>query len=144
MHIDTEQFRRDGYLIIREAVPPEHLGNLRISSELMLDEMKRLSRRARQPEDPFGGSWYAQPQPRVEVERVVTEETANLVDFYLGESVLGVRQQLLGGPEIAISSAQISCSGLIDYGFTAWHRDASAATQAPTTGMQADLMDNSW
>ena len=144
MHIDTEQFRRDGYLIIREAVPPEHLGNLRISSELMVDEMKRLSRRARQPEDPFGGSWYAQPQPRVEVERVVTEETANLVDFYLGESVLGVSQPLLDGPEIAISSAQISCSGLIDYGFTAWHRDASAATQAPTTGMQADLMDNSW
>ena len=93
MHIDTEQFRRDGYLIIREAVPPEHLGNLRISSELMVDEMKRLSRRARQPEDPYGGSWSAQPQPRVEVERVVTEETANLVDFYLGESVLGVASE---------------------------------------------------
>lgn len=34
------------------------------------------------------------------------------------------------------------CSGLIDSGYTDWHRDASSAEQAPLSGMQQDLMEN--
>ena len=143
MKVDTEQFMRDGYLLLRNVVPPDKLAAMRLTAELMVDAAKRNSAAARLEGDPQGGSWYAQVQSRVEVHEVVTEETAHLVDFYLGETILGVSEQLLGGPETAICSAQITCSGLIDYGYGDWHRDASSAEQAPTSGVQVDMIANS-
>lgn len=143
MKVDTDQFMRDGYLLLRNVVPADELADMRLTAELMVDAAKRNSQAARQEGDPQGGDWYADVQPRVQIHKVVTEETAHLVDFLLGENTLGVSAQLLSGPETAICSAEISCSGLIDYGYGDWHRDAATAEQAPTSGVQADMMANS-
>lgn len=143
MNVDTEQFQRDGYSIIREAAPAARLGELRLQAEIMTDAMKRKSTAAREASDPPGGRWYADVAPRVSAHQVVTEETASFVDFILGETVYGVSEQILHAPETGICSLEINCSGLIDYGYTDWHRDASAAEQAPTSGVQADMMANS-
>jgi hypothetical protein len=143
MKVDTDQFMRDGYLLLRNVVPADELADMRLTAELMVDAAKCNSQAARQEGDPQGGDWYADVQPRVKIHEVITEETAHLVDFLLGENTLGVSAQLLSGPETAICSAEISCSGLIDYGYGDWHRDAATAEQAPTSGVQADMMANS-
>ena len=136
-----QQFFEEGYLIIREAVPPERLAELRLSAELMVDRSKALSAAARGGGPP-GGEWYRKVQPRVEIDEAVEPETAGLVDFLLGPTVRGVSQELMGAPETAITGMQITCSGLIDYGYTDWHRDSSAREQAPLCGLQDDLMAN--
>ncbi|MCY3761881.1 MAG: phytanoyl-CoA dioxygenase family protein [Gemmatimonadetes bacterium] len=136
-----QQFFEEGYLVIREAVPPERLAELRLSAELMVDRSKALSAAARGGGPP-GGDWYEKVQPRVEIDDAVEPETAGLVDFLLGPTVRGVSQELMGAPETAITGMQITCSGLIDYGYTDWHRDSSAREQAPLCGLQDDLMAN--
>ena len=136
-----QQFFEEGYLVIREAVPPERLAELRLSAELMVDRSKALSAAARGGGPP-GGDWYEKVQPRVEIDDAVEPETAGLVDFLLGPTVRGVSQELMGAPETAVTGMQITCSGLIDYGYTDWHRDSSAREQAPLRGLQDDLMAN--
>ena len=83
MRIDQGKYLEDGYVILRQAVPPKRLEGLRLLAELMVDRTKALSAAARTPEQPTGGAWYANPQPRVEVPEVVDDQTAGLVDFCL-------------------------------------------------------------
>lgn len=142
MKIDEQRFFEDGYLIIREAVPADQLADLRLTAEILVDRCKARSEANRGPRGPRGGEWYAGVQPRVNVHEVVDEETASVVDFLLGPTVHGVSHQIMGTPESAITSMQITCSGLIDYGHTDWHRDSSAREQAPLSGLQNDLMAN--
>ena len=142
MEIDQQRFFEDGYLIIREAVPPDRLAELRLMAEVLVDRCKARSEAGRGAGGPLGGEWYASIQPRVNVDEVVDEETADLVDFLLGPTVHGVSHRILGAPESSITSMQINCSGLIDYGYTDWHRDSSASEQAPLRGLQRDLAAN--
>ncbi|HCE04091.1 MAG TPA: hypothetical protein DEQ98_12730 [Acidobacteria bacterium] len=135
MKIDEQRFFEDGYLIIREAVPADQLADLRLTAEILVDRSKARSEANRGPGGPRGGEWYAGVQPRVNVHEVVDEETASVVDFLLGPTVHGVSHQIMGTPESAITSMQITCSGLIDYGHTDWHRDSSAREQAPLSGL---------
>ena len=62
--------------------------------------------------------------------------------FASAMTTLGVSAQLMQAPVTALTAFGALCSGLIDYGYTDWHRDASSAEQAPLSGMQADLMAN--
>ena len=77
--------------------------------------------------------------PRLNINSI-DAETADVIDFCLGETTLGVSAQLMQAPVTALTAFGALCSGLIDYGYTDWHRDASSAEQAPLSGMQADLM----
>ena len=141
MHVDLQQFRREGYLILRNVVPPERLGAMRLAIEWMVDQEKARSAAARQPGDPLGGAWYESAQPRLTMNSI-DAETADVIDFCLGETTFGVSAQLMQAPVTALTAFGALCSGLIDYGYTDWHRDASSAEQAPLSGMQADLMAN--
>ena len=142
MEIDEGRFFEEGYLIVRRAVDPGRLGELRLLAEVLVDRCKARSLERRDPGGPLGGEWYASMQPRVNVDEVVDEETAGLVDFLLGPAVHGVSHRILGAPESSITSMQILCSGLVDHGPTDWHRDSSAREQAPLCGLQRDLMAN--
>ena len=68
MHVDLQQFRREGYLILRNVVPPERLGAMRLAIERMVDQEKARSAAARQPGDPLGGAWYESAQPATDHE----------------------------------------------------------------------------
>ena len=70
----------------------------------------------------------------------VDVQTADVIDFCLGETTFCVSHQLMGAPYTALTTFGVLCSGLIDYGD--WHRDASSAGQAPLGGMQPDLVEN--
>ena len=141
MHVDLQQFRGEGYLILRNVVPPERLDAMRLAIEWMVDREKARSATARQPGDPLGGAWYESAQPRLTMNSI-DAETADVIDFCLGETTFGVSAQLMQAPVTALTAFGALCSGLIDYGYTDWHRDASSAEQAPLSGMQADLMAN--
>ena len=141
MHVNLQHFRRDGYLILKNIVPPERLGDLRLAVELMVDGEKRRSAAQRQDGQSRGGTWYQNAQPRLGHDSI-SAETADLIDFCLGETTYGVSHQLMQAPDTALTAFGALCSGLIDYGYTDWHRDASSAEQAPLGGMQYDLMEN--
>jgi hypothetical protein len=141
MKVDLQRFRKDGYLILKNVVPPERLDDLRLSVELMVDREKAKSVAKRKDDEPRGGAWYQNPQPRLSLDSV-DAQTAVVIDFCHGETTYGVSQQLMQAPETALTGFGALCSGLIDYGNTDWHRDASSAEQAPVSGMQLDLMEN--
>ena len=39
MKVDQDQFREQGYLILRNVIPPDKLGAMRASCEIMLDSL---------------------------------------------------------------------------------------------------------
>ena len=123
MHIDLQQFRRQGYLILRHVVPPERLDAMRLAIEWMVDREKAHSAAERQPGDPLGGAWYEKIHPRLNMNSI-DAETADVIDFCLGETTLGVSAQLMQAPVTALTAFGALCSGLIDYGYTDWHRAA--------------------
>ena len=142
MQADAQQFLNDGYIVLRQVVPLDQLDTLRLSIEVLVDRQKARSRAQRREGEGLGGSWYASAQPRIEMDELVCPETANAIEFALGETTLGVSQQLLQAPETAVCLMQALCSGIIDYGATDWHRDVSALDHAPLSGLQSDLQDN--
>ncbi|NKB69575.1 MAG: hypothetical protein GKR89_21100 [Candidatus Latescibacteria bacterium] len=141
MDVNLQQFRRDGYLVLKNVVPPDRLADLRLTVELMVDHEKKRSTRQRRNDEPRGGAWYSNAQPRLG-HHSVAPETADFVDFCLGDTTHGVSHQLMQAPQIALTAFGVLCSGLIDYGYTDWHRDASSAEQAPLGGLQYDLIEN--
>ena len=100
MHVDLQQFRREGFLILRNVVPPERLDAMRLAIEWMVDREKARSASARQPGDPLGGAWYEKIHPRLNINSI-DAETADVIDFCLGETTLGVSAQLMQAPVTA-------------------------------------------
>ena len=142
MQVDHQQFLKDGYIILRQLIPPERLDRLRLLAELMVDKAKARSAAERTPDQPLGSAWYDQGQPRVIMADVVDADTAELLEFGLEEDTLGVASQLMQEPCCNLSSSEITCSCLIEYGHTSWHRDSAATDQAPLLGLANDLMAN--
>ena len=142
MQVDPQHLLNDGYIVLRQVVPPDQLHALRLSIEVLVDREKARSRARRREDEGIGGSWYASAQPRFEMDELVCPETANAIEFALSETTLGVSRQLLRAPETALCLMQALCSGIVDYGSTDWHRDVSALDHAPLSGLQSDLQDN--
>ena len=69
MQVNRTQFMEEGYLVLREVVPPEELDALRESYELMVSRQRDIWTRERGPNEPPGGVWetcllYTSPSPR--------------------------------------------------------------------------------
>ena len=151
MKVNQQQLLDDGFIILREVVPPAQLDDLRASVEVLVDRQKALAIRDRKPDEPPGGVWEVSAQPRVTIDTVVDEATANTVEFCLHENTLGVSHQLMqvssagsgnGDVETGITQMEVLCSGVHDYGATDWHRDIDCMEQAPLCGLQTDLVEN--
>ncbi len=142
MKVSPEQLLDEGFIILREVVPPAQLDELRASVETLVDRQKAISARDRKPDEPPGGAWEVSAQPRVNIDAVVDEATANTVEFCLHENTLGVSRQLMQCEETTLTNMQVLCSGVHDYGATDWHRDIDCMEQAPLCGLQMDLVEN--
>ena len=57
MELNREQFLEDGYLILREVIPPEMLEPVRAAYETMLDRQRVIWSKERAPDTPPGGIW---------------------------------------------------------------------------------------
>ena len=143
MIVDQQQFLDNGYLIIRQCIPPDRLDELRGSFEALVDRQREIWARERGPGDPPGGVWETGAQPRVSFDEVVDADTANTVEFCLHENTLGVSRQLLSGDEVGVHQLQLMCNPVSDHpGGTGWHRDTSPDGDVPLEGVQQDMLSN--
>lgn len=112
-----EQLMREGYVIVRDIIPPDELKQLRKSIDTIIDK--------------------APPSSRVNVTEWVDNETANAVEFYFDERTLGFTRKLMDAPEVAPQGMWVLCqSG------TGWHRDIHPIDMAPLDGLQEDIRRN--
>ena len=144
MQVSREQLMEQGYLVLREVIPPARLEQLRADFETLVERQKRIWAQERGPDDPPGGDWETRPQPRlVSYDKLIDEATASTVEVWLQESTLGVSRQLLSVPEAAsVAGMMLMCSPVRDHGPAAWHRDIHPIDMAPLAGLQQDLLEN--
>ena len=144
MQVCRELFMEQGYLVLREVIPPERLEQLRADFETLVGRQRRIWGRERGPDDPPGGVWETNPQPRlVSYNGLIDEATASTVEVWLQESTLGVSRQLLSVPEAtSVAGMMLMCSPMRDHGPAAWHRDIHPIDMAPLSGLQKDLVEN--
>ena len=139
MQIDPERFLDDGYVILKNVIPPERLDALRASFEVLVDRQHAIW--ARDPDDPSSMA-YKVKQPRLSFQTVVDASTANTVEFCLHENTLGVSRQALRTPDVGLKQMFLMCNPATHYGPDLWHRDSQPSSQAPLAGLQADMLAN--
>ena len=130
MNVNPQQLMDDGYIILREVIPPQLLDELRASYDVMIERQG-------------GQAWLAGArQPRLTANHVIDAATANTVEFWLHENTLGVSRQLMRGSEAAVTEMWVMCSPTSDHGPAEWHRDFDPSNMAPLQGLQMDLLEN--
>ena len=128
--VDRQQLMDQGYLILREVIPPGQLEPLRASYETLVQRKG-------------GDAWLdSGAQPRLSTSELIDASTANAVEIWLGESTLGVARQLLAMPEPAVTDMWAMCSPLRDHGPANWHRDLHMLDMAPLRVLQDSLIEN--
>lgn len=145
MDVDREQFIEQGYLILRDVIPPADLEDLRATNEVLVERQKEVWARDRAPGDPPGGVWESAPQPRLGLHHspeLIDERTADAVEFWLHENTLGVSTQLIDNPETAVNEMMMMCNPVRDHGPADWHRDIHPIDTAPLEGYVGDFLDN--
>ena len=146
MKVDRDQFMEQGYLVLRNVIPPDRLEAMRASCETILDRQKSVWASEREPDDPLGGEYGKVRQPRVHMERpgLIDEETANVVeDFWVADETLEIAGQLLCNPQPNVTTMMMMCNPVRDWpGGTGWHRDVHPVDMAPMDALAADLIEN--
>ena len=143
MKVDRARFLDQGYLIVRGAVPSAELDGLRKSYETLVDRQRAIWAAQRKEGDPPGGLWETAKQPRVSPASpgLLDRDTANAVDVWLGENILGVAEQLLG-QQASVSMMTTMCNPTWDYGPDEWHRDIHPIDMGPLAYLQRDVQEN--
>ena len=139
MQVDRQQFREEGYNILREVVPKAELEPLRRSIEHMVSRRKELSAQRRFPTDPQGGDWESSAQPRLQFDTDCDERSGSAIEFLLHENTLGVSQQLMTAGHVVPHQFACICSGSHDAGPMHWHRDIGPGEPAPLRGMISNM-----
>ena len=141
--VDHEQFTRDGFFLVPEAIPPDELESLRASYDVILERQKEIWRNERGPDDPPGGHWDIAPQPRIgNTEQLIDTATANAVEVWLSDTTRGVAEQLLSQPVAGISQMMVMCNPTREHGPANWHRDVHPIDMGPMRCMQESLIEN--
>ena len=147
MKVDRDRFMEQGYLVLRNVIPPGRLEAMRASCETVLDRQKAVWARERDPGGPPRvGVYEKHRQPRVFMERpgLIDEETANVVeDFWVADETLDIAGQLLCNPQPNVTNMMMMCNPVRDWpGGTGWHRDVHPVDMAPLDALTADLIEN--
>ena len=139
MKVNPQQLRDDGYIILREVIPPEQLDDVRASFEVLVERQKEIW-----AQEGNRSVWETGAQPRLgHFENLIDEETANAVETWMHENTLGVGSQLLSVPEqTGIAGMMLMCSPQRDHGPAHWHRDVHPIDMAPMASLQADFLEN--
>ena len=112
-----EQLMREGYVIVRDIIPPDELERLRESVDTIIDK--------------------APPSSRVTVTEWVDKQTANAVEFYFDDHTLDFSRKLMDAPDAAPLGMWVLC-----HSGTGWHRDLHPIDMAPLDGLQEDIRLN--
>ena len=134
MKVNRDQFLEQGYIILREVIPPDQLQALRRSHELLVERQRAVWARERGPDDPPGGVWESAAQPRLSVGTMGAEhdeQTASAIEFWLHEKMQGVSSELLAEADAPVTEMLLMCNPVRDRGPAAWHRDFYPPLNAP-------------
>ena len=148
MNADRDRFLEEGYLILRQVIPPADLRRVRAASERLLEKQKAAWRRERAPGDPPGGEWEASSQPRVMVQDFAGSVDAGCIpgiEIWHHENIQGVSSELLGVADAAVTEMMIMCSPVRDHGtggHRGWHRDLYPPFSAPVQAYAEDILEN--
>ena len=146
MKVDRDQFMDQGYLVLRDVIPPDKLEAMRASCETILERQKVVWARERKPGDPAGGMYETHRQPRVFIQQpgLIDDETANVIeDFWVADETLDTASRLLANPEPNVTQMMMMCNPVRDYPEgTGWHRDVHPVDMAPMDALAADFMEN--
>ena len=145
MQVNRHQFLEQGYLVLRNVIPPDELDDLRAGYELMVERWRAMWALERKPDDPPGGYWETSRHPRLALHRradLIDEQTANTVEIWLHENTQGVSSELLGVAEAAVTEMMLMCSPVCDYGPAQWHRDFYPPYCAPLQAYAEDIIEN--
>jgi len=148
MQINRDQFLEEGYLILRQVIPPDQLETLRTTYEIMVERQKVIWAQQRRPGDPPGGVWETGAQPRLvlgEIADQIDAQTAPAVEFWLHENMQGVSSQLLGVEDAAVTQMMLMCNPRRDRGTAdhrGWHRDLYPPRCAPLQSYADDIVEN--
>ena len=86
MKIDREQFLAQGFVVLREVIPPDQLEDLRRSHEILVNRQRAVWARERGADDPPGGAWETGAQPRLHINNMGAEhdeQTASTLELWL-------------------------------------------------------------
>ncbi len=139
MKVDRRQLMEDGFIILRNVVPPKDLERVRAAVEHMIQHRREVSRQQRLPGEAHG-AWAASGQPRLQFHADCDAESTAAVEFLLGDTVLGVARQIIDADEVALHYMSCICSSdTQDAGPGRWHRDVGPGNPAPLRGMIANM-----
>ncbi len=144
MRLDRDRFMDEGYLIIRGYLSPERVGELRACYDLAVERQKAAWAAQRGANDPPGGYWELDAQPRLLLDDhdVIDRANAAAVSAWVDDQALEVATQLLAVPEASVTEMMLMCSPPEkDFGPSAWHRDVGTA-MAPLAQLIGDVMEN--
>lgn len=146
MKVNRTQFMEEGYLVVREVIPPEELDALRESYELMVSRQREIWSRERSPNDPLGGVWETSAQPRLLLGRDplaghVDEKTASAIEIWAHENMQGISSELLGAEDAGVTEMMLMCNPVRDRGPATWHRDHHPIDTAPLQGYIDDIVE---
>ncbi|MDE0427173.1 MAG: phytanoyl-CoA dioxygenase family protein [Candidatus Poribacteria bacterium] len=146
MKVNRTQFMEEGYLVVREVIPPEELDALRESYELMVSRQREIWSRERSPNDPPGGVWETSAQPRLLLGRDplaghVDEKTASAIEIWAHENMQGISSELLGAADAGVTEMMLMCNPVRDCGPATWHRDHHPIDTAPLLGYIDDIVE---
>ena len=148
MEFNRDQFLEEGYVILRQVIPPQQLAELRQAYELLVERQKVIWAREREPHDPPGGVWETSAQPRLNLEALASQidaVTVSAVEIWLHENMQGVSSRLLGVEDAAVTQMMLMCNPVRDHetaDHRGWHRDFYPPHTAPLQGYTDDILEN--
>ena len=148
MKFSRDQFLEEGYVILRGVIPPQQLADLRRAYELLVERQKEIWARERGPDDPPGGVWETNAQPRLNLGALANQidaQTIGAVEIWLHENTQGVSSRLLGVEDAAVTEMMLMCNPVHDHetaDHRGWHRDFYPPHTAPLQGYADDILEN--
>ncbi|MBM3262145.1 MAG: phytanoyl-CoA dioxygenase family protein [candidate division Zixibacteria bacterium] len=140
MILDKDRFMEEGYLVLRNVIPPDRLASLRAAYETLVDRQRAIW-----AQSPSGNVWEISPQPRLALDltpELIDDKTANTVECWLDDNTLGVSQELLAAPDAGVTQMMLMCNPVRDHGPANWHRDVHPIDTAPLEAYLLDLAEN--
>ena len=142
---DRDEFLEQGFVILREVIPPGDLERMRRCHELLVERQREVWARQAGPDDPPGGVWETSNQPRLHINDMGAEhdrETAPAIELWLHENLQGVSSHLLAEEDVPNTEMMMMCNPVSDRGPAAWHRDFYPPLNAPLMAYADDILEN--
>jgi ectoine hydroxylase-related dioxygenase (phytanoyl-CoA dioxygenase family) len=139
--IDLEEFVQNGYVIVRNIIPPDQLDSLRAGFEMQFEKQRQIEAARRKPDDPPANWWENSRKRRVLPEKTVDELSAHVIDFLLG-APQEISQMVMRAPRASLFIFNSLNNPLRETGPDPWHRDPNSAGVGPLEGLINDLVEN--